>query len=125
MFRLNHLETTFQSRFSGSKPKGSMTAFEEAAAKYLDIAVDTVQKLRKWISACKRGRKSTIADLSASYHFSGASRGPVRFSKFVVPFIDSSGNFARCISMDRSAFQLMIIGPRAESAFFPSVRTHC
>jgi len=61
MARLIHLEQTVLSRYGqGSRPKGFVQRVEEAIVAVLDIWLDQVKRLRKAISACRRGQRAAV-----------------------------------------------------------------
>jgi hypothetical protein len=61
LFDVLHLERVIRSRFTGSRPAGFVMALEQAIASALDCSLDSVQKSRKGISACLRGRRDRVA----------------------------------------------------------------
>jgi hypothetical protein len=62
MFQIIHLERTARSRLPGGRVfRGFVTHLEGALAGHLGCSIDQVQKYRKAISACRRGRRDRIA----------------------------------------------------------------
>ncbi len=61
MFRAIHLERTVIARYGqGSRPKGFISQIEAAIADVLGSGLDQVKKLRKAISICRRGKRSSL-----------------------------------------------------------------
>jgi hypothetical protein len=65
LFDVLHLERVIRSRLTGSRPAGFVTAMEQAIASALECSLASVQKSRKGISACLRGRRARVAWLRA------------------------------------------------------------
>jgi len=63
MFRLFHIETAMESRFSGEPPRGYATKLGYAAAAELEVVPATVRRLRKWIEVCRSGGRAEIREL--------------------------------------------------------------
>jgi hypothetical protein len=61
MLEVEHLERAIRSRYGrGGQRGGFVTAMEHAIAAALNLRIDHIKRLRKGISACKRGRRSTV-----------------------------------------------------------------
>lgn len=61
MLEVEHLERAIRSRYGrGGQRGGFVTAMEHAIAAALNLRTDHIKRLRKGISACKRGRRSTV-----------------------------------------------------------------
>jgi hypothetical protein len=59
-----HWERAIRSRFGpGRCPRGSVGFFKEAIAETIEISVDQVEKWRKAISACRRGKRHQVPAL--------------------------------------------------------------
>ena len=63
MFRLAHLELVLRGRFAGKCPMGFVTALAGAAAEELGLSDEAVRRLRKWLVACRAGRRNGIPRL--------------------------------------------------------------
>ena len=63
MFRLAHLELVLRGRFVGKRPNGFVTALTGTAAAELGVSDEAVRRLRKWVVACRAGRRSGIPRL--------------------------------------------------------------
>ena len=63
MFRLAHLELVLRGRFVGKRPNGFVTALTGAAAAELGMNGESILRLRKWVVACRAGRRSGIPRL--------------------------------------------------------------
>jgi hypothetical protein len=63
LFDVLHLERVIRSRLTGSRPAGFVMALEQAIASALDCSLTSVQKSRKAISACLRGRRDHLTRL--------------------------------------------------------------
>lgn len=63
MFRLAHLELVLRGRFVGNPPKPFVRALTGAAAVELDMSIESVSRLRKWMVACRAGRRNGIRRL--------------------------------------------------------------
>jgi hypothetical protein len=61
MFEVIHLERTIRSRFPGRAPRGLVGAIVDTAATHLSVGVDHIRRLRKAVSACRKGRRSQIS----------------------------------------------------------------
>lgn len=64
MFRLLHLEHAVFSRFPDARPSGLVSAFEAAAAEHLGLSAESVRRMRRWIAACRAGRRDSIRHLA-------------------------------------------------------------
>lgn len=62
MFRVLHLERAVRRRFA-RPPRGLAGGIEAAAAAALRLSTDRVQRLRKWVNACRAGNRSRVRDL--------------------------------------------------------------
>ncbi len=62
MFRVLHLETAVRRRFA-RPPRGLAGGIEAAAAAVLDLSTDRVGRLRKWVRACRAGKRSRVKAL--------------------------------------------------------------
>ncbi|MBX9581064.1 MAG: hypothetical protein K2X87_12215 [Gemmataceae bacterium] len=62
MFRVLHLERAVRHRFA-RPPRGLAGGIEAAAAAALRLSTDRVQRLRKWVNACRAGNRSRVRDL--------------------------------------------------------------
>lgn len=61
VLEVEHLERTIRSRYGRRGQRGGfVTAMEAAIAAALSVRVDHIKRLRKGISACKRGRRSSV-----------------------------------------------------------------
>jgi len=62
MFELDHLERAVRSRYEArTRRAGFVGHLEDALADHLGVAVSHVKRLRKGISACKRGRRESVS----------------------------------------------------------------
>ena len=62
MFEVHFLESIIKSRYGGTgRRPGFVTVAEHVIAETLSISVNQVQKLRKGISACRRGHRSSVS----------------------------------------------------------------
>jgi hypothetical protein len=67
MLEVDLLEQTIRSRYGRPKsPPGLVTALEHSIAEAMELSVDQVQRLRKGISACRKGRRATVKWLKTS-----------------------------------------------------------
>jgi hypothetical protein len=61
MLEVEHLEQAIRSRYGQGRQRGGfVTAMESAIAAALNLQVDHIKRLRKGISACKRGQRSSV-----------------------------------------------------------------
>jgi hypothetical protein len=60
MLEVDLLEMTIISRHGTPRPRGFVTVMEHAIAETLDLSVNQVQRLRKGISSCRRGKRSSV-----------------------------------------------------------------
>ena len=66
MLEVDLLERTIRARYGTPGRRGGfVTAMEYAIAEGLDISVSQIPKLRKGISACRRGKRSSVGWLRA------------------------------------------------------------
>ncbi len=66
VFRLLHLECAARSRFD-TAPAGLVGRIETAATDVLGLSLERVQRLRKIVSACRRGRRASARELRAAH----------------------------------------------------------
>jgi hypothetical protein len=67
VLQVRHLESIIVQRYTQvRRPKGFMTRIEEAIAAALDCGVDNIQKIRKAISQCLRGKRASVSWLRPS-----------------------------------------------------------
>jgi len=60
MLEVHLMELTIRSRYGKPRRPGLVTVMEAAMAETLNRSVDQVQKLRKAISACRAGKRSSV-----------------------------------------------------------------
>jgi hypothetical protein len=72
MFDVSHIEKTARSRYRSKRGDGFVAALEAAIGAELDVDPDHVTRLRKGISKCLRGRRSSIRWLRAPTDNSGS-----------------------------------------------------
>lgn len=64
-----HVERTLESRLGpGARPKGFISRLENALADVLGCSVDHVKTLRKAVSSCRRGKRSSLKLLQPPVH---------------------------------------------------------
>jgi hypothetical protein len=61
MLQVQHIEQTIRSRYSGT---GAVTLVERAVAAFLGVSVAQTAKLRKAVSACRRGKRDHVPSLN-------------------------------------------------------------
>lgn len=66
VFRLLHLERAMRSRFP-TAPVGLVGRIETAATEVLGLSIERVQRLRKVISACRRGNRASVKELRVAH----------------------------------------------------------
>jgi hypothetical protein len=66
MFQLIHLERAVRSRFD-TAPAGLVGRIETAATDVLGLSLERVQRLRKIVSACRRGRRASVRELRVAH----------------------------------------------------------
>ncbi len=62
MFRVLHLEGSVRRRFA-RPPRGLAAGIEAASAAVLGLSTDRVGRLRKWVRACRAGKRSRVKAL--------------------------------------------------------------
>jgi hypothetical protein len=72
MFRVQHIEQTIRSRYAGT---GLVATIELAVAAALGLSLAQTEKLRKAVSACRRGKRNQVPWLKVSYKSGCEDRG--------------------------------------------------